>query len=65
MNRLTNSIAMAVSIFTANAMAAGGGEIIASDPTKHFDPKGKLPSEYTVEAQKQQHARNIAVSRQA
>ncbi len=56
MNRLTTSIAMVASIFTANALAAGGGEIIASDPTKHFDPKGKLPSEYTVEAQKQQRA---------
>jgi alkyl sulfatase BDS1-like metallo-beta-lactamase superfamily hydrolase len=47
---------MAALMFTENALAAGGGEIVASDPTKHFDPKGKLPSEYTVEAQKQQRA---------
>ncbi len=30
------------------AFAAGGGEVIKADPTKHFDPKGKLPSEFTI-----------------
>ena len=35
------------------AWAAGGGEIVASDPSKHFDPKGKEPSSYTVELQEQ------------
>ena len=31
--------------------AAGGGGVIKTDPTKHFDPKGKLPSEFTIELQ--------------
>lgn len=48
------SIAIAALIFAANAQAAGGGGVVASDPTKHFDSKGKLPSTFTVEAQKQQ-----------
>lgn len=46
--------ALAVGIVTA--WAAGGGEVVASDPTMHFDGKGKLPSTITVEAQKQQRA---------
>ena len=49
-------LAMAALIFTANALAAGGGEIVKSDPKKHFDSKGKLPSKFTVEAQKQQRS---------
>ena len=56
MSRLTTFTAVAALMFTASTLAAGGGEIVKSDPTKHFDPKGKLPSEYTVEAQKQQRA---------
>lgn len=35
------------------ALAAGGGEIIKADPSRHFDPKGKAPSKYTVEVQKE------------
>lgn len=35
------------------ALAAGGGEIIKADPSKHFDPKGNAPSKYTVEVQKE------------
>ena len=38
---------------SSTVWAAGGGEIVASDPSKHFDPKGKQPSSYTVELQKQ------------
>lgn len=34
-----------------SAYAAGGGGVIPADPTKHFDPKGKLPSVFTVEFQ--------------
>jgi len=34
------------------ALGAGGGEIIKADPSRHFDPKGKAPSKYTVEVQK-------------
>jgi len=32
-----------------HAFAAGGGEIVKSDPSKHFDPKGNPPSKYTIE----------------
>lgn len=33
------------------AFAAGGGEVITADPSKHFDPKGKEPSTFTIELQ--------------
>ena len=33
------------------AWAAGGGAIVKSDPSKHFDAKGKMPSKYTVDLQ--------------
>jgi alkyl sulfatase BDS1-like metallo-beta-lactamase superfamily hydrolase len=33
------------------AMAAGGGSIVTADPSKHFDAKGKPPSQYTIELQ--------------
>ena len=33
------------------ALAAGGGGVITADPTKHFDPKGKMPSHFTIELQ--------------
>jgi alkyl sulfatase BDS1-like metallo-beta-lactamase superfamily hydrolase len=33
------------------SFAAGGGEVIATDPSKHFDPKGKMPSTFTLEFQ--------------
>ncbi len=36
---------------SATVFAAGGGEIIKSDPTKHYHEKGKLPSKYTIEKQ--------------
>jgi alkyl sulfatase BDS1-like metallo-beta-lactamase superfamily hydrolase len=34
-----------------NALAAGGGSIVTADPSKHFDPKGKPPSKFTLELQ--------------
>jgi len=34
-------------------LGAGGGGVVRSDPTKHFDPKGKMPSPHTVERQQQ------------
>lgn len=37
--------------FASPAFASGGGAVITSDPAKHFDPKGKAPSKYTVELQ--------------
>jgi alkyl sulfatase BDS1-like metallo-beta-lactamase superfamily hydrolase len=36
---------------TSSLFSAGGGSIVTSDPTKHFDPKGKLPSTHTVKLQ--------------
>jgi len=39
--------------FTGMAYAAGGGDVIATDPTKHFHPKGKMPSQFTVDLQKE------------
>lgn len=33
------------------AFASGGGSVLSSDPTKHFDPKGKAPSIFTIEQQ--------------
>jgi hypothetical protein len=36
---------------TAEAFAVGGGAIVTADPSKHVDPKDKMPSEYTVELQ--------------
>ena len=33
---------------TSLCFAAGGGEVVTADPGKHFDPKGKMPSEYTI-----------------
>jgi alkyl sulfatase BDS1-like metallo-beta-lactamase superfamily hydrolase len=36
---------------SATVFAAGGGEIIKSDPTKHYHEKGKLPSTFTIEKQ--------------
>ena len=43
---LVSMLALSITCF-----AAGGGEIVKADPDKHFDPKGKLPSEFTVEFQ--------------
>jgi len=40
------SLMLAGSVF-----AAGGGGVITSDPSKHFDPKGKMPSTFTIELQ--------------
>jgi alkyl sulfatase BDS1-like metallo-beta-lactamase superfamily hydrolase len=33
------------------AIAAGGGGVMTADPSKHFDPKGKEPSKFTIELQ--------------
>ena len=35
----------------STAFAAGGGDVITSDPSKHFDEKGKMPSKFTIELQ--------------
>jgi len=38
-------------LMTTTAWSAGGGEIVTSDPSKHYHPKGKFPSEFTIDAQ--------------
>ena len=38
-------------LITLPVFAAGGGGIVKSDPSKHFDPKGKEPSKFTIELQ--------------
>lgn len=38
-------------VVAATSFAAGGGKIVAADPSKHFDVKGKMPSEFTIELQ--------------
>lgn len=35
----------------SSALASGGGAVVTADPTKHFDPKGKMPSKFTIELQ--------------
>lgn len=35
----------------SSSFAAGGGEILTADSSKCFDPKGKLPSQFTLELQ--------------
>jgi alkyl sulfatase BDS1-like metallo-beta-lactamase superfamily hydrolase len=44
-------VSAAMIVISANVMAAGGGGIIKADPSKHFDPKGKEPSKFTIELQ--------------
>ena len=44
-------LSIAMLAMTMTCFAAGGGEIVKADPNKHFDPKGKLPSEFTIEFQ--------------
>ena len=38
-------------VMFSTVFAAGGGEVITSDPSKHFDEKGNPPSEFTIELQ--------------
>ncbi|MFG0283823.1 MAG: hypothetical protein ACF8R7_05325, partial [Phycisphaerales bacterium JB039] len=33
------------------ALAQHGGEVTTADPTRHFDPKGQMPSKFTIELQ--------------
>jgi len=37
--------------FSGAVFAAGGGGVVTADPTKHFDPKGTMPSSFTIEFQ--------------
>ncbi|WP_394229667.1 alkyl/aryl-sulfatase [Shewanella colwelliana] len=36
---------------TSLAIAAGGAGVVTSDPSKHFDSKGKAPSQFTIDSQ--------------
>jgi alkyl sulfatase BDS1-like metallo-beta-lactamase superfamily hydrolase len=48
---LTLILGSAMMTVSGALLAAGGGAIVAADPSKHFDPKGKAPSKFTVELQ--------------
>src|SRR3954470_13899021 len=49
---MASSLIVAAGLMIAGpALGAGGGEIVAADPTRHFDPKGKPPSKFTIELQ--------------
>ena len=52
MNRVVMTFVLMGGI-CAPAFSAGGGKIVESDPSKHFDAKGKSPSKFTVELQGQ------------
>jgi len=44
------SLVIGISLVLAGtALAAGGGDIVTADPSKHFDAKGKAASKFTVE----------------
>jgi alkyl sulfatase BDS1-like metallo-beta-lactamase superfamily hydrolase len=47
---LTLAIAV-LGVIGSTAFAAGGGGVITADPSKHFHPKGKMPSKFTIELQ--------------
>jgi len=44
-------LSIALLAVTMTCFAAGGGKIVKADPNKHFDPKGKMLSEFTIEFQ--------------
>ena len=39
---------MFLSVIVSPAFAAAGGQVVQADPSRHFDPKGKPPSSYTI-----------------
>lgn len=51
--RTTLAVALSTALVAGSGVlsAAGGGEIVKADPSQHFHPKGKLPSQYTIELQ--------------
>lgn len=44
-------LATSLCLVSSTLFAAGGGGVVTSDTTKHFDPKGKEASTFTVELQ--------------
>lgn len=51
---ITLTSALISGTFSTAFAASSGGEVITSDPSKHFDVKGKMPSKFTIELQKGQ-----------
>jgi alkyl sulfatase BDS1-like metallo-beta-lactamase superfamily hydrolase len=49
--QLCSVTAIGLACIAVQAFAAGGGAIVTADPSKHFDPKGKAPSQFTIELQ--------------
>jgi len=53
-NRKSVRLALVIALLaglSGSAVAAGGGGVVTADPTKHFDPKGNMPSKFTIELQ--------------
>jgi len=48
-------VALSLGVAT-QSLASGGGAIVTADPSQHFDPKGSMPSEYTVKLQEERRA---------
>ena len=44
-------MAIGLSCLAMQVFASGGGAVVTADPSKHFDPKGKPPSSFTIELQ--------------
>lgn len=56
-----SAVIAALLALSTQTMAAGGGAVIETDPSKHFDPKGNEPSSYT-KALQQQHRESLPFS---
>jgi len=48
---IASSLIVAAGLIIAGPALRAGGQTVAADPTKHFDPKGKPPSKFTIELQ--------------
>ena len=48
---MTITSAFIYGMFSTAFAAGGGGDVVTSDPSKHFDAKGKMPSKFTIELQ--------------
>jgi len=53
-NSWASLLGAACAFATGAVLAAGGGGVVTADPSMHFHPKGKLPSQYTIELQGEQ-----------
>ena len=48
---MASSLIVAAGLIIAGPTLRADGQTVAADPTKHFDPKGKPPSKFTIELQ--------------